>query len=92
MAGWLLVDYLVHKPEAKLMPRFSKSAFTFGPEFGACLRGLRQTRESAALTAKAFNTWKVTLQATEPKTARPAVSHRARLTTGRGRVQLLCGP
>ena len=62
MAGWLLVDYLVHKPEAKLMPRFSKSAFTFGTEFGARLRALREAHGFAALAAKAFNTWKVKLQ------------------------------
>jgi len=55
----LLVDYLVHKPEAKLMPRFSKSAFTFGTEFGARLRVLRKARDTDALAAKAFDTWRV---------------------------------
>ena len=43
------------------MPRFTKSAFSFGPEFGARLRDKKVARQAAAIAAGVFETWKKTL-------------------------------
>ena len=64
MFGGEPVDFLVYNLAARFVPRFSKSAFTFGPEFGARLRALRKAREVAELAAKTFNIWKVKLPPT----------------------------